>query len=236
MSMTSLKQRRQQLAHHYPHPVILWSGRTSSRNFPANTYPFRCNSHWLYFAGVPLQNAAIRMAAGSLHLFMDNPSASSTLWHGPEPSRDEIAETIGADAAFPLAALKDHAEGAATIQGQDAATQAMQSLILNRSVNAPARSQGIDQELAIAIATIRLTHDDAALAEMREAAAVTIEAHKAGMRATQTATHESTVRAAMEQVIMAHNMTCAYNSIVTVHGDVLHNNHYHHPIAEGDLL
>jgi len=27
----------------------------------------------------------------------------------------------------------------------------------------------------------------------------------------------------MERVIISHNMTCAYGSIVTVHGEVLHN-------------
>jgi Xaa-Pro aminopeptidase len=35
---------------------------------------------------------------------------------------------------------------------------------------------------------------------------------------------------------MAQNMTCAYNSIVTVHGEVLHNEQYHHALSPGDLL
>ena len=35
---------------------------------------------------------------------------------------------------------------------------------------------------------------------------------------------------------MAHNMSCAYNSIVTVHGEVLHNEQYHHQLQPGDLL
>jgi Xaa-Pro aminopeptidase len=40
----------------------------------------------------------------------------------------------------------------------------------------------------------------------------------------------------MEGVIISHNMTCSYNSIVTIHGEVLHNNHYHQPLQQGDLL
>jgi Xaa-Pro aminopeptidase len=31
-------------------------------------------------------------------------------------------------------------------------------------------------------------------------------------------------------------MTCSYNSIVTVHGEVLHNEQYHHALQSGDLL
>jgi Xaa-Pro aminopeptidase len=97
-------------------------------------------------------------------------------------------------------------------------------------------SEGIDRDLAKAIASLRLCHDAAALSELRQAAAVTVEAHKAGMAATPNAKLEAAVRGAMEGVIIAHNMTCAYPSIVTVHGEVLHNEQYHHPLQPGDLL
>jgi len=40
----------------------------------------------------------------------------------------------------------------------------------------------------------------------------------------------------MERVILANDMTCAYGSIVTVHGEVLHNDRYHHPVRPADLL
>ena len=36
--------------------------------------------------------------------------------------------------------------------------------------------------------------------------------------------------------MITHNMTPAYGSIVTVHGEVLHNEQYHHPLQPGDLL
>ena len=38
-----------------------------------------------------------------------------------------------------------------------------------------------------AIVTLRLTHDGAALAQLRKAAAISVEVHKAGMAATRTA-------------------------------------------------
>ncbi|MBV9387377.1 MAG: aminopeptidase P N-terminal domain-containing protein, partial [Chroococcidiopsidaceae cyanobacterium CP_BM_ER_R8_30] len=60
----TLRHRRQQLAQALDVPVILWSGSYSPRNFPANTFPFRASSHFLYLAGLPLPNAAIRLAEG----------------------------------------------------------------------------------------------------------------------------------------------------------------------------
>lgn len=112
----------------------------------------------------------------------------------------------------------------------------LQSQLLKRQVPPANAPQGIDLELARAIASLRLTHDTVALAELRQAAAVTVQAHIAGMAVTPSAQMEAEVRAAMEHVIIAHNMTCAYPSIVTVHGEVLHNEQYHHPLQPGDLL
>jgi Xaa-Pro aminopeptidase len=152
------------------------------------------------------------------------------------PKREEIAQEIGADAAFPLSELPSRGTGAATIAVQDALTYGQQTQILNRSVALADAVEGIDGELARAIPSLRLCHDAGALSELRQAAAVTVEAHQAGMRATSIAKLEAEVRGAMEQVIMAHNMTDAYGGIVTVHGEVLHNEQYHHPLQPGDLL
>ncbi|HEY9606529.1 MAG TPA: aminopeptidase P family protein, partial [Allocoleopsis sp.] len=232
----TLRDRRQRLAQLIDFPVILWSGQASPRNFPANPLPFRASSHFLYFAGLPLENAAIVLHNGLLELFMDDAPPESALWHGEMPKREEIAQTIGADAAFPLSEVRSRSLGAATVAVQDAATFCQQAQLLNRSVTAANAPAGIDLELARAIASLRLCHDAGALSELRQAAAVTVEAHKAGMRATPNAKIEAAVRAAMEGVIIAHNMTDAYGGIVTVHGEVLHNTQYHHSLQPGDLL
>lgn len=236
MLKQTLHHRRQKLANLINFPAILWSGNTNPRNFPANVYPFRASSHFLYFAGLPLPNAAIRLEAGKLELFIDNPPPSSALWHGEMPTRDEIAEKIGADTARPMAELESYLEGVATIPVQNAATWTQQTQLLNRWVLPQQPPQGIDLELAKAIISLRLTHDAEALMELRKAAAVTVAAHKAGIEATSTAKREAQVRAAMEAVIIGENMTTSYNSIVTVHGEVLHNEHYHHPLQPGDLI
>jgi Xaa-Pro aminopeptidase len=228
----TLRQRRQRLAQRLAHPVLLWSGQSSSRNFPANIFPYRANSHFLYFAGLPLFNAVIRLEAGQMTLFMDDATPTSILWHGESATRSQIAAQIGADAAYPLTDLK--IDAAATLPVQDAGTRSQQSALLGRSIGKDLT--GIDRELAKAIVQVRLIHDQGAIDQIRQAAAVTVEAHLAGIKATAQAKTEAQIRAAMESVIMGHNMTCAYNSIVTVHGEVLHNNHYHHAINPGDLL
>jgi len=233
---TTLHQRRQKLASLINFPVILWSGRSIPRNYPALTFPFRASSHFLYFAGLQLENAAIRLESGKLELFLDDADSSSTLWHGEMPKRAEIAELIGADSAFPMTELKARSTNSATIALQDSLIRLQQSDILARTL-APSKAPiGIDLELTHAVVSLRLSHDAASLVELRQAAAVTVAAHKAGMAATRNARIEAGIRAAMESVIISENMTCAYPSIVTVQGEVLHSEHYHNPLQTGDLL
>ncbi|MGF1494060.1 MAG: aminopeptidase P family protein [Microcoleaceae cyanobacterium] len=233
---TALKDRRRKLAEKVDFPVVLWSGIANSRNFPANTHPFRASSHFLYFAGLPLERAAIHLEGSQLTLFLDEPPEGYALWHGEMPQRQEIADWIGADQVFDYSALESHIQTAATIAVQHPEIRVEQAAVLGRPVHHPTASLELDRNLIQAIVQLRLSHDPGALSELRKAAAVTVAAHKAGMRATRTSQLEAGIRGAMEGVIIGHNMTCSYNSIVTVHGEVLHNQQYGHPLKPGDLL
>jgi len=233
---TTLLHRRQRLADLVGFPVVLWSGGRSPRNFPANAYPFRASSHFLYFAGLSLDHAAIRLDNGRMELFMDDPTAADILWHGAMPTREEIARQIGAEAAYPLEKLAERAAGAATVAVQDSATRQAQAQTLKRGLFPPKHPEGLDRELALALVELRLCHDASALAEMRRAIAITVEAHLAGMAATRTATHEAEVRAAIEAVMTRRGATPAYTSIVTTRGEVLHSDRSIHPLQPGDLM
>jgi Xaa-Pro aminopeptidase len=56
------------------------------------------------------------------------------------------------------------------------------------------------------------------------------------MRATRVGEREASVRAAMEAAIIAAGCNTAYGSIVTVHGEVLHNERHDGMLTEHDLL
>ena len=75
-------------------PVLLWSGTAKPRNFAANIYPYRASSHFLYFAGLPLENAAIRIEGEQLILFMDDATVDDALWHGPRPAAPTLPSRL----------------------------------------------------------------------------------------------------------------------------------------------
>jgi Xaa-Pro aminopeptidase len=230
MTIERLRQRRRNLAQFVDFPVLLWSGSRSPRNFRANQYPFRASSHFLYFVGLPIESAVVVIEGDRLTLFWDEPPATAALWHGKTPSRREIAERIGADQAYSMAAL-------GSLSGlSEAGTVGLTSGSVQVDLLGRELGNAADRAVAEAIVQVRLRQDEGAIEQIQQAVGVTIDAHRAGMVATRGAKTEAMVRAAMEQVILARGMTTAYNSIVTGHGEVLHNEDYHHGIAPGDLL
>jgi Xaa-Pro aminopeptidase len=103
---------------------------------------------------------------------------------------------------------------------------------LGRDVEQLGRDETIDGPLLEALVALRLCHDQAALHELRRAAELSVDAHLTGMRATRAGLREHSVVAAMEGVLGAAGFTTAYGSIVTTHGEVLHDQ----TLRDGDLL
>jgi Xaa-Pro aminopeptidase len=240
-AIAPLRQRRQRLSDQLPGiPIALWSGQAAARNFPANRYPFRASSHFLYFGGLSLERAVLVILDGRSILFWDEPTVDDALWHGPEPSRAVLAAQMGLDADYPLAelgvVLGDRRSEVATVAVQSPAARAHQAMILGRSLPEPSQATGADGDLVAAIVAVRSTQDALALSELRRSAAIAVAAHQAGLITTLSVTTEAEVRAAIESEMIACNAHPAYNSIVTIRGEVLHNERYGNELNPGDLL
>ena len=215
--------------------MLLASGWARARNFPANTYAFRAESHFLYLLGRQLEGAALWIEPGAVRLYATPPDPAARLWHGAEPSLLELSEELGLEVR-PLAELGGGLD-AATLAPQDPRAQAWLEGRLGRPVRASEFSDDPrDIALAEALIELRLRHDSAAIEQMRQAAAVTRDAHLAGLGRTRVGAREAEVRAGMEAVVVGSGMTLAYPPIVTVHGEVLHAMRQDRTLAAGDLL
>jgi len=215
--------------------VLLASGWARPRNFPANTYAFRAESHFLYLLGRQLPGAALWLESGAARLYAAPPEPDARLWHGPEPTLADLALELGLEVR-PLAEL-GQLSGVATLPPQDPRAAAWLSERLGRVVVAgTAPSEAPDVALAEALIGLRLVHDASALDQLRQAAAVTVDAHLAGLRHTRRGQREAEVCARMEQVIRGSGMGLAYSPIVTVHGEILHAEQQQGRLNDGDLL
>jgi Xaa-Pro aminopeptidase len=223
--------------------ALLPAGTIRSKNYPDNTYPFRAGSHFLYLVGASLPDAALFFADSEVTLYAPAPDPTAALWHGPSPGLDELGAALGVrvrPTAELVVRVRDVAGEIATVSPNDDVTADWLSDLLGRPVEARrgacVAEGSSDAALADALVTLRLSHDEAGIAQLRQAAAVTALAHAAGMRATRPGLREADVMAAMHSAIVSSGMGIAYEPIVTVHGEVWHNQSYIHPIAATDLL
>ncbi|MCC7539854.1 MAG: aminopeptidase P family protein [Deltaproteobacteria bacterium] len=216
--------------------ALFASGHPRPRNYPANTYPFRADSHFLYLTGASIEGAFLAIDGDQSTLYLPEPDDDHALWHGALPEAAELATATGADVA-PLGSLEGALAGrnVVTLPSIDPRAARRQSHLVGREV-APGALDARDVPLADAMIAVRLVHDDWARAELAAAAAITAEGHLAAMSATRPGARESLVRAAFEAVVIAHGGAPAYGSIVTVHGEVLHAPPTAREMRSGDLL
>ena len=223
VSPTVLQKRRKQLMRALGDtPALISAGHPPSRNYPANQYPFRASSHFLYLAGRAIPGAVLLLHDGYSRLYLPSAAPDDALWHGALPGDDEIRQATGVDEVWPLPRLELHL---------DTVPEVGRLPVVPSDERTPA-----DERLIDAIIKQRLIHDASAIAEMRRAATVTARAHAAGHRATRPGQKVSAIRAAMEYEMLAENFTPAYSSIVTICGEILHCHEHAGLVQEGDLL
>jgi Xaa-Pro aminopeptidase len=239
--------RRRALAARIEAPALVFSGVSRPINYPANVFPFRPDSHFLYLTGAWLENAALLVDGERDVLYMPAFDPEDAIWHGPSPSWADFKTATGVAEIRDIAELSPGAktppaaslEGAASIPAIDPVTRFRQGRLLGRrwaEPGSPVELGSNDAALADALVALRSIHDAAAITMLRGAAEATVAAHRAGMAATRPGLRESDIRAAMEAELLARDMSPAYGSIVTVHGEILHSRGYANPIAAGDLL
>ena len=68
-------------------------------NYKANPYPFRQNSHFLYYFGISTPGLAgiIDADAGESILVGHDADLEEVIWMGPQPTMDERIQSIGAE-------------------------------------------------------------------------------------------------------------------------------------------
>lgn len=230
-------------------PVAIFAGRNRPRNYAANVFPFRAESHFLYLAGHGLPQAVLLGDRGRWRLFVQPDPPGAALWHGETPGWDDLAAATGVASVHALDTLPSaiHALGGgdrvATVPAVEPLTRLRQAALLGRAWAihddaelGPPPLTGGDADLADALVALRLQHDPAALELLRAAAVGTHAAHLAGMAATAPGRSEHAIVAAIEGAMLARGMGPAYGSIVSVHGEILHNEAHEGTLRGGDLL
>ncbi|MBL8922676.1 MAG: aminopeptidase P family protein [Myxococcaceae bacterium] len=236
--------RRQAVLAALRRPLVLFSGSALSRNYPANTFPFRADSNFLYFFERPEAGSAALFDPQdqTVTLFLPERTMADALWHGEVESFEAAKARHGVDRVLTVEALESHLASLAKGRQLDSvavadfkATQRARA-ITGQDLQFDDPKKVGPGDVLDAIAALRLRKAPEELAEMRKTAVVTHEAHVAAMRASKPGVKEELLAGLVEGAFARSGCVQAYGTILSVRGEVLHNHDHGNTLQAGDVV
>jgi len=237
-------QRRKLLSKQVKSGLILFSGNEESpMNYPANTYPFRQDSSFLYFFGLdtPSLAAAIDVDAGEETLFGDDITLEDVIWMGYLPKLKERALPAGIRHVAPLSRLevmlnqaKKQRRKVHYLPPYRSDTIVKLSSLLG--MQAQNVKKNASEELIRAVVAQRSAKSAEEIQEIEKALAVSYKMYLASMKATKPGLYERDIVGEMEGISLAHGCLTAFPTILTINGQIFHNQYHGNMLEKGRLL
>lgn len=215
-------------------------------------YPYRQDSDFLYLTGFTEPGAVLVLVPGRSHgenlLFCRERDPVREAWDGPRVGPEGAVDALGMDDAYPIDDLDEILpgllEGRTRVYyhfGRDTDFDLKLIGWLNRvreQMRMGAQPPHEFLELGHLLDEMRLFKAREELVVMRRAAAISMRAHAAAMRAVQPEMYEFELQAALEYTFRRHGAEPAYESIVGAGANacVLHYRDNRARIDAGDLV
>jgi Xaa-Pro aminopeptidase len=243
MNADTYRDRRQKLREAIPEGAILIMGNAAaSRNYEDNVYPFRQDSHFLYYVGVSSPGMALLMDVdGDERLFGPAEGPDDIVWVGPMPGVEDHAEAAGVASWGVSEDLRDRVRALAArgdIVHYLPPYRSQRRFALADLLDSDPRTVnlGVSDDLMRAVLAQRMIKGPEEIAEIENAVAVTADMYRAAMAAARSGRSEAEILAVLVVQAAARGVQLAFNPIVTVRGEILHNESYHNTAADGDLM
>jgi len=243
MNALTFQQRRNVLRQSVDGGAILLLGNTdASRNYTANIYPFRQDSSFLYYAGADQPGLALLILPdGEEILYCPSAHPDDVIWSGPRPGPGDFATDAGIDRHESYDALAD---ALAELTGKGLAVHYLPPYRASGSLHLAALlgadpavvAGGFSADLVGAVVAQREVKTDEEIAEIELAIGVSALMYRIALHNARPGLREAQIAGAMQGVALAHDMQQAFLPIVTVRGEVLHNESYPNELREGQLL
>lgn len=209
--------------------VLLLGNEESGMNFKDNTYPFRQDSTFLYYAGLDKASLYFILDVDNDKeiLFGDNISIDDIVWFGPTPSLEEEASHAGLSDVRPIKELQTYLDNALSKNQpilflppyRDEHTIKLNSL-LHIPINEVA--QKVSVPLIKAVVDMRAHKQPEEIEEISKAVDISTEMHKLFFKQTKAGVREYQVAGQLEGLAFGSGGRLSYPIILTVNGETLH--------------
>jgi len=222
--------------------ILILGNNDAPNNYEDNVYPFRQDSHFLYYAGISETGMAALIEPDGREILFGRPyDPDDLVWHGPRPHVGDHAAASGFSESMDIADL-----GAEIGRLASAGVaihylppyRAERSFQLAGLLGADPRkvAEGVSRDLVRAVAAQRLIKTDEEISEIEDALAVTAEMYRVAMTEARPGRREFEIAGLMQARALELGRQQAFTPIVSVRGEVLHNHSYDNTLADGDLL
>lgn len=223
--------------------AVLLGNRESAMNYADNPYPFRQDSTFLYYFGLdrPDLAAVLDLDDGAATLFGDDASLDDIVWTGPQTGVAEMAEWARVDRTARrddlTATLLEARAGGRTLHWLPPyRAEHVVELSTRLGVGLDTVSAGASAGLVRAVVAQRAVKSEAELAEIEVAVAISVEMHLTAMRRARPGMIELELAAAVQEVAERHGGRLSFPTILTIHGETLHNHYRGNVLESGRLL
>ena len=223
--------------------ILLPGNGESSINYPSNVYHFRQDSSFLYFFGLQLPDmvGVIDIDNNTETLYGDDLTIDDIIWTGPQPTISELGAKAGISDTKPLSSLWEQINLAIRkgrrihfLPPYRAENKLRISDLL--SIKPASVADYISVELAIAIVSLRDKKSDEEIVEIEKACRIGYEMHTKAMEMCREGVVEREIAGAIEGISMQQGGGTSFSSIVSQHGETLHNHCYDGTLTKGRLL
>ncbi|MEO6721003.1 MAG: aminopeptidase P family protein [Ferruginibacter sp.] len=223
--------------------ILLIGNEQSSMSYKDNWYPFRQDSSFLYFAGLDQPNLAAIFDIDNNKeiIFGDDLTVDEVIWNGNQPSLQEMAALSGCSTAKPFEELGSFINNAQSGKRvihylppyRPEHTQLLGDL-LSVPLNNVAASVSID--LIKAIVALRSIKAAEEIEEIKKAVAITEAMHLTGIHKSREGLTESYIAGLVHAAAIAGGGNLSFPTILTTHGEILHNHYGNNILPAGKMV
>ena len=223
--------------------IALFIGNTEApAQYKDNCYKFRQDSTWLYFFGIdqPLYAAIIDLDNGNETVFANDVEIGDIIWMGPQPSVASVAASVGVEKSAPYTDL--NAAVAKVLAEGRPVHFVKPSRYYNTMKIASLLGCGTDEvagrfslALTKAIISMRLVKEDCEIEAIDDACNLGYEMHTVARDSIVPGIIEQEIVGKMDGVTLSKGWGVSFPTILTQHGETLHN-HLHDKIIEPGKL
>ena len=236
--------RRAELRRRIGKGIILLPGNVESPfNYPNNTFHFRQDSTFMYFFGhsVPALAGVIDVESGEETLYGDDFTVEDIIWMGPQPTIRDFADEVGVAQSKPMAKLQEDVRRAISL-GREVhylppyrgETILMMSDMLG--IHPSMLHARKSWDLLFAVAEMRERKGEEEIAALEEAFEIGYQMHTAAMRNTRAGRTEHEVAGIVDGMALRYGTGVSFTTILSQHGEVLHNHDHSGTMQDGRLV